>query len=129
MNLFTLAAPSGRPLWVALPVALAAALALSACGGSDSPAPLLTLDGAVPLIIGHRGLPGLYPEETLPSYDDAVDAGADSLEQGLHLSKDCVLMARHNPWLSDNTNTTEIAKTKTRRWPRASVPCQGCWST
>ena len=100
---------SCRPLLLA-PV-LAIATALAACGGSDSPSPLPTLSGAAPLIIGHRGLPGLYPEETLPSYEGAVDAGADSLEEDLHLTKDCVLVARHNPWLSDNTNIAEIAKT------------------
>ena len=102
---------ASRPLALA---AVAALVSLSACGGSDSPVSspsLATLDGAVPLIIGHRGLPGLYPEETLPAYDGAVDAGADSLEEDLHLSQDCVLVARHNPWLSDNTNITEIAKT------------------
>ncbi len=92
-------------------VPLVAALALTACGGGNGLVPLPTLDGAVPLIIGHRGLPGLYPEETLPSYQGAVDAGADSLEEDLHLTKDCVLVARHNPWLSDNTNIVEIAKT------------------
>jgi glycerophosphoryl diester phosphodiesterase len=104
---------SSRALCVVAPLALAATL--TACGGGDSPtatpAVLPTLDGAVPLIIAHRGLPGLYPEETLPAYDGAVDAGADSLEEDLHLSKDCVLVARHNPWLSDNTNIAEIAKT------------------
>ena len=60
-----------------VPLFLSAA-ALAACGGSDgastppappAPQPLLTLDGSVPLVIGHRGLPGLYPEETLPSYE------------------------------------------------------------
>jgi glycerophosphoryl diester phosphodiesterase len=70
---------------------------------------LETLDGAIPLLIGHRGLPGLYPEETEPSYEGAAEAGADSLEEDLHLSKDCVLVARHNPWLHDNTNVTEVA--------------------
>jgi glycerophosphoryl diester phosphodiesterase len=94
---------------------LGALMALSACGSSDGPAPaptpLLTLDGAAPLVIGHRGLPGLYPEETWPSYEGAADAGADSLEEDLHLSKDCVLVARHNPWLSDNTNIADIALT------------------
>ncbi|MDP9126605.1 MAG: glycerophosphodiester phosphodiesterase, partial [Pseudomonadota bacterium] len=65
----------------------------------------------VPLVIGHRGLPGLYPEETLPAYEGAADAGADSLEEDLHLTKDCVLVARHNPWLSDNTNIATIAQT------------------
>ena len=93
------------------PALLATLLCLSACGGSDDPAPLKTLDGAAPLVIGHRGLPGLYPEETQPAYEGAADAGADSLEEDLHLTKDCVLVARHNPWLSDNTNITTVAAT------------------
>lgn len=70
---------------------------------------LPTLHGAAPLVIGHRGLPGLYPEETQPSYEGAAAAGADSLEEDLHLTKDCVLIARHNPWMHDNTNVTEVA--------------------
>jgi glycerophosphoryl diester phosphodiesterase len=70
---------------------------------------LPTLDGAIPLVIGHRGFPGLYPEETQVAYEGAIEAGADSLEEDLHLSKDCVLVARHNPWLSDNTNIAEVA--------------------
>ncbi|HVR61369.1 MAG TPA: glycerophosphodiester phosphodiesterase family protein [Polyangia bacterium] len=72
---------------------------------------LKTLDGKPPLVIGHRGLPGLFPEETRPSYEGAAAAGADSLEEDLHLTKDCVLVARHNPWLSDNTNITQVAMT------------------
>ena len=71
-------------MFVVAPLALAAAL--TACGGSDRPSQLLTLEGAAPLIIGHRGLPGLYPEETLPAYEGAIDAGADSLEEDLHLT-------------------------------------------
>jgi len=93
---------------------LVAAIAATACGGGDDdkkPAPLPTLDGAAPLVIGHRGLPGLHPEETLPAYQAAADAGADSLEEDLHLTKDCILVARHNPWLSDNTNIAEVAAT------------------
>ncbi|MGC4077002.1 MAG: glycerophosphodiester phosphodiesterase family protein [Rubrivivax sp.] len=96
-----------------LPVSLAVlalAASLAGCGGSgDDEQDLNTLNGQAPLILGHRGLPGLYPEETLPAYEGAVDAGADSLEQDLHLTKDCVLVARHNPWLSDNTNIADIA--------------------
>jgi glycerophosphoryl diester phosphodiesterase len=72
---------------------------------------LPTLDGKPPLVIGHRGFAGMYPEETAPAYDAAVTSGADSLEMDLHLTKDCVLVARHNPWLSDNTNIAEVAKT------------------
>ncbi len=79
--------------------------------GAAGDTQLPTLNGAAPLVIGHRGLPGLHPEETEPSYDGAADAGADSLEEDLHLTKDCVLVARHNPWLSDNTNITTVAAT------------------
>jgi glycerophosphoryl diester phosphodiesterase len=84
-------------------------------GGPAKPAaagdikPLLTLDGQPPLVLGHRGLPGLMPEETLPSYDMAAALGTDALEEDLHLTKDCILVARHNPWLSDNTNVAEFA--------------------
>jgi len=108
-----------RPLRPLLAL-FAAVAALSACGDGDStppappapqPTPLKTLDGSAPLVIGHRGLPGLYPEETWPAYEGAADAGADSLEEDLHLTRDCVLVARHNPWLSDNTNVTQIAAT------------------
>ena len=85
--------------------------AAGAAGANNELTALPTLDGAIPLVIGHRGLPGLHPEETEASYDGAVDAGADSLEEDLHLTKDCVLVARHNPWLSDNTNITAVAAT------------------
>ena len=94
-----------------LAATLAAGL-LAACSGlSGRPAPLPTLDGKAPLVIGHRGLPGLFPEETRVSYENAADQGADSLEEDLHLTKDCVLVVRHNPWLGDNTNVAEVAKT------------------
>lgn len=73
--------------------------------------PFLTVDGKAPLILGHRGVPGLVPEETEASYDLAAALGADALEEDLHLTKDCVLVARHNPWLADNTNVAEVAKT------------------
>ncbi|HSU21421.1 MAG TPA: glycerophosphodiester phosphodiesterase family protein [Variovorax sp.] len=99
---------------------LAGSMLAGACGGGGSDAtgnatpaagaaPLKTLDGNVPLVVGHRGLPGLYPEQTRLAYEAAADAGADSLELDLHLTKDCVPVARHNAWLSDNTNVAQVA--------------------
>jgi hypothetical protein len=93
--------------------------------------PFATLDGKPPLVIGHRGLPGLMPEETQASYDMAAALGTDALEEDLHLTKDCVLVARHNPWLSDNTNVAEVAKTNPE--VAASIPpsprlIDGAWS-
>ncbi len=105
---------------------------LAACGDNAPPqagaGTLATLNGQPPLVIGHRGFPGVRPEETQPGYELAADAGADALEEDLHLSKDCVLMARHNPWLHDNTNVSEVAKTnadvaaRKRTVPGVSVP-------
>src|ERR1700741_3235545 len=92
---------SSRPLGTLL--ALGGGLLMTACGGSNNPLPFATLNAQMPLVIGHRGLPGLFPEETQPSYEGAADAGADSLETDLHLTKDCILVGRHHPWLSDNT--------------------------
>ncbi|KJC61096.1 glycerophosphodiester phosphodiesterase [Bradyrhizobium sp. LTSPM299] len=91
---------------------LSPSMALAQTAAAPSGAkPFLTLDGKQPLVIGHRGVPGLMPEETEASYELAVALGTDSLEEDLHLTKDCVLVARHNPWLSDNTNVAEVAKT------------------
>ncbi len=79
-----------------LAAVVSAVCTLAACGGggSDSTAAASTstvatatktgtLDGSVPLVIGHRGLPGLYPEETKPAYEHAADVGADAHKAGL----------------------------------------------
>ena len=91
-----------------LPMSMACAQTAPVPSGAK---PFLTVDGKAPLILGHRGVPGLVPEETEASYDLAAALGADALEEDLHLTKDCVLVARHNPWLADNTNVAEVAKT------------------
>ena len=107
-----------KQVCIFLPVATLAVMALfAACSDNSSPQPVTgtlgTLDGRAPLVIGHRGFPGVRPEETQPSYELAADVGADALEEDIHLSKDCVLMARHNAWLSDNTNVADVATTNT----------------
>jgi glycerophosphoryl diester phosphodiesterase len=117
--MYTRLSPPFHAKLPAAPIVLGCCLFVSACSGRGDLAGVgpttsgsfKTLDGTRPLIIGHRGLPGLYPEETRASYENAADAGADSLEMDLHMTKDCVLVARHNPWLSDNTNIAEAAKT------------------
>src|ERR1700752_2723009 len=63
-----------------------------------------TLDGALPLIIGHRGLPGLYPEAVIAGYQAAISGGTDALELALQPSSDGVLFACHNVYLSDTTD-------------------------
>jgi glycerophosphoryl diester phosphodiesterase len=91
-------------------IGLVASGAILTAATANAGQPLLTLNGQPPIIVGHRGIPGLMPEETQASYEIAADLGTDALEEDLHLTKDCILVARHNPWLSDNTNVAEVAK-------------------
>ncbi|MCB9640216.1 MAG: glycerophosphodiester phosphodiesterase [Myxococcales bacterium] len=60
-----------------------------------------------PLIIGHRGAPGFLPEHTLASYRLAIQQGADYIEPDLVMSKDGVLIARHE---NNITGTTDVAQ-------------------
>jgi glycerophosphoryl diester phosphodiesterase len=85
--------------------ALAVAALLAACGGNDDN-PYPTLNGEKPLVIGHRGASGYLPEHTLESYKRAVELGADFIEPDLVATKDGVLVARHEPNI---TNTTDVA--------------------
>lgn len=48
---------------------------------------------------GHRGARGLRPENTLPSFEVALDAGASSIETDLHMTADGVIVLCHEPTL------------------------------
>ncbi|OWQ93817.1 glycerophosphodiester phosphodiesterase [Roseateles aquatilis] len=48
-----------------------------------------------PLLIAHRGASGYVPEHTLAAYWLAIEQGADYVEPDLVLTKDGVLVARH----------------------------------
>ena len=92
-------------------VAAATLSLLQACGGGDddaTPAPAAatykTLSGAAPLVIGHRGASGELPEHTLAAYERAIARGADFIEPDLVLTKDGVMIARHEPMLDDTTD-------------------------
>lgn len=53
-----------------------------------------------PLVIGHRGARGLRPENTLPSIDAAIAAGAEMIEIDVQLTADGVPAVLHDPRLS-----------------------------
>ena len=88
-----------------------------------------TLDGAPPLIIGHRGLPGLYPEEVIAGYQAAISGGTDALELDLQSSSDGVLFACHNVYLSDTTDVASHPEFASRRKSRMvdGVPTGPDW--
>ena len=71
-----------------------------------------------PLVIGHRGAPGHLPEHTLASYRLAVRLGADALETDLVMTRDGVLVVRHEPELSRTTDVADRPEWRARRTSR-----------
>ncbi|MDJ0552974.1 MAG: glycerophosphodiester phosphodiesterase family protein [Microcoleaceae cyanobacterium MO_207.B10] len=67
-----------------------------------------TLDGSAPIVIGHRGASGDFPEHTLEAYRLAIVQGADFVEPDLVITADGVLIARHEPLLDDTTNVADV---------------------
>ncbi|MEQ8409927.1 MAG: glycerophosphodiester phosphodiesterase family protein [Erythrobacter sp.] len=67
------------------------------------------------LIIAHRGASGERPEHTLAAYERAIDQGADYIEPDLVVTKDLVLVARHETELSDTTDVASRREFEDRR--------------
>ena len=88
---------------------LAAALVVAACQSppavpeSEAPPetvmPPTTVMGTQPMgfdLQGHRGARGLQPENTLPSFETALDIGVSTLELDLHFSADGEVVIWHD---------------------------------
>lgn len=58
----------------------------------------------IPMIETHRGLSGVYPENTLASFQAAIDLGVDRIEMDLHLTKDNEVVILHDDTLERTTN-------------------------
>jgi glycerophosphoryl diester phosphodiesterase len=56
-----------------------------------------------PLVFAHRGGMTLGPENTLPTFDAGLSAGADGLELDVHLSADGVIVVHHDKTLERTT--------------------------
>ena len=67
---------------------------------------LLLAQPVCPLVIAHRGASGERPEHTLAAYQLAIDAGADFIEPDLVITRDGVLVARHE---NEIGGTTDVA--------------------
>jgi len=59
------------------------------------------------LVIGHRGASALRPEHTLASYAKAIADGADFIEPDLVMTRDGVMVARHE---NEIGGTTDVAR-------------------
>ncbi|MFI0961593.1 glycerophosphodiester phosphodiesterase [Streptomyces sp. NPDC021080] len=65
------------------------------------------------LTIGHRGVMGVEPENTLRSFTAAQNAGLDLIELDLHLSKDGALVVMHDAEVDRTTDGTGPIADKT----------------
>ncbi|MGO1166965.1 MAG: glycerophosphodiester phosphodiesterase [Janibacter sp.] len=91
-----------------------AAIATASPAGSDATSTtssgnpgLREKDMIEPLVVGHRGASGYRPEHTLAAYDLAVGMGADYIEPDLVMTKDGVLVDRHEPEIGGTTDVAE----------------------
>jgi glycerophosphoryl diester phosphodiesterase len=97
--------------------AIAALTTLTACGnmGNAPKSSFATLDGKQPLVVAHRGASGYLPEETLEAYARAIELGADVIEMDLVVTKDGVLVARHDPNLAISTDVAKHPEFASRK--------------
>lgn len=91
------------------------ALMLSAGCTADDVTAQPTLDGQPPIVIAHRGASGERPEHTIASYKLAIDLGADYIEPDLVLTKDGVLVARHENEISETTDVADHPEFSARK--------------
>ncbi len=68
-----------------------------------------------PILIAHRGASGERPEHTLAAYQLAIDLGADFIEPDLVLTRDGILVARHENAISTTTDVADRPEFATRR--------------
>lgn len=96
-------------------ILFAATAVMAACAALPVAAQYNTLTGAAPLVIAHRGASGYRPEHTLEAYRLAIEMGADYIEPDLVMTKDGVLVARHEPVIGGTTDVSLRAEFADRR--------------
>lgn len=80
-----------------------------------APAMADTAPATAPIVIAHRGSSGERPEHTLAAYDRAIEQGADYVEPDLVLTKDGVLVARHENEIGETTDVASRPEFADRR--------------
>ncbi|AWB93308.1 glycerophosphodiester phosphodiesterase [Aeromicrobium chenweiae] len=67
----------------------------------------MTAARQAPVVIGHRGVPGERLEHTRPSYLLAIEQGCDYIEPDVVVTKDGVLVVRHENEIGGTTDVAE----------------------
>ncbi|MFT4220690.1 MAG: glycerophosphodiester phosphodiesterase family protein [Microbacterium sp.] len=68
-----------------------------------------------PLVIGHRGAPGYRPEHSRAAYELAIAQGADAVEPDVVVTRDGVLVVRHENEISGTTDVADRPEFAGRR--------------
>ncbi len=71
------------------------------------------------MVIAHRGASGYLPEHTLPAYRLAIQLGADFIEPDLVMTRDGILVARHERELQASTNVADVPEFASRKTTRS----------
>lgn len=66
-----------------------------------------------PLLIGHRGYPARFPENTLAAFKGAMDAGCDMIELDVTLTRDRRVVVIHDDTLGRTTNGSGSVRERT----------------
>jgi len=82
-----------------------------------------------PIVIAHRGASAYRPEHTLGAYQLAIEQGADFIEPDLVMTKDHVLVCRHENEISQTTNVADHPEFAERRKAKTvdGVEALGWW--
>jgi glycerophosphoryl diester phosphodiesterase len=72
-------------------------------------------DSSSVIVIAHRGASGERPEHTLESYQRAIEQGADYIEPDLVMTRDGVLIARHENEIGATTDVAQHPEFARRR--------------
>lgn len=55
-------------------------------------------------IVAHRGVPDIYPENTIPAFERAIELGADAIELDVRLTSDHIPVVFHYFYLNEITS-------------------------
>ncbi len=64
-------------------------------------------------VAGHRGLSSRFPENTLPSFQAALEAGLDMIELDVRMTKDDVLVVMHDDTVDRTTDGSGLIRSMT----------------
>ena len=101
--------------WLAAAAVIMGGMMMAGAAHAETGGHAPTLSGAPPIIIAHRGASGERPEHTLASYERAIADGADFIEPDLVLTRDGVLVARHENEISGTTDVADHPEFAARR--------------